>query len=101
MKKILLACAMGMSTSLLVTKMKEAAKKRDEKYQIWATDVDSIEDEEEFDIVLLGPQVSHRLREAKEEINNPKIPVLVIDKMDYGSCNGEAVLNFAENALKR
>ena len=31
MKKILLVCSAGMSTSLLVTKMREAAKQREKK----------------------------------------------------------------------
>ena len=36
MKKILLVCSAGMSTSLLVTKMKEAAKQMGEEIEIQA-----------------------------------------------------------------
>lgn len=96
---IMLACAMGMSTSLLVKKMQEAAKQQGKDYKIWATDVDSVEDEEErYDIVMLGPQVSWRLDEVKEAVDGAA-PVTVIDKQDYGSCNGAAVVKTAEQIL--
>ena len=97
---ILLACAVGMSTSLLVTKMEEYAKSQGKNYKIWATDVESIEDEEDpYDIVMLGPQVSWRLKEVIECVEG-KAPVVVINKQDYGNCNGEAVIKAAEDCLK-
>ncbi|MCI8401377.1 MAG: PTS sugar transporter subunit IIB [Lachnospiraceae bacterium] len=97
--KIMLACAMGMSTSLLVKKMQDAAKEQGKNYKIWATDIDSVEDEEEdYDIVMLGPQVSWRKAEV-DEIVNGRVPVVVINKPDYGSCNGAAVLKAAEDVL--
>lgn len=96
---IMLVCAMGMSTSLLVTKMKEAVKAQGKNYKIWALDVDSVEDEEEhYDIVMLGPQVSYRMAEVKDCVPS-KTPVVVIDKQDYGSCNGVAVVAAAEKEL--
>ena len=42
MKKILLSCAGGFSTSLLVNKMKETAKAKGEKYEIKAVASDTI-----------------------------------------------------------
>lgn len=35
MKYVTLLCAMGMSTSLLVNKMKDAAKNREKKLRLW------------------------------------------------------------------
>ena len=96
---ILLACAIGMSTSLGVNKMKESAKAQGKKYTIWATDIDSLEDEEEeYDIVLIGPQVSWRIDEVKDAVGG-KAPVIVIDKEAYGKCDGAAVLKLAETTL--
>lgn len=95
--KILLACAMGLSTSILVQKMQIAAKEQEKNYKIWATDIDSIEDEEEeYDVVLVGPQVSFRLQDIIQAINDSNIPVEVIDNQDYGRCDGVAVLKRAE-----
>lgn len=74
MIKILLCCASGMSTSLLVEKMKRAATKQNV----------------EADIIFLGPQV----RYAKEEIQKTvgSIPVYMIGMKDYGMMNGDSVL---------
>ena len=55
MKNILLCCAMGMSTSVVVQAMKKAAQAQGKDYKIWATDADSVEDEDEkLDAYLLG-----------------------------------------------
>ena len=58
MKKILLVCSAGMSTSLLVNKMKEAAKAKGIEVWIDALPVaESSSAIDGVDIVLLGPQV--------------------------------------------
>ena len=95
MKKILLVCAAGMSTSLLVNKMKEAAKNAGEEISIDALPVSEAGKViEEMDMVLLGPQV--RFQKAQiENLVNGRIPVEVIDMVLYGTMNGEAVLKMA------
>lgn len=56
MKKILLACSSGMSTSLLVTKMEAHAKSIGEEAKIWAVGQDQAKREmPEADVVLIGP----------------------------------------------
>ena len=90
MKKILLACAGGFSTSMLVTAMLDAAKKKGIEVEIDAVAEADIENQMDVDILLLGPQIAHRLEELSEELS---IPVLVIDSMDYGMMNGEKVLH--------
>lgn len=98
---ILLACAMGMSTSLVVNKMKEVAKLQGKNYKIWATDIDSIDEEEEsYDIVMVGPQVAWRKDEVEDAVDGAA-PVIVIDKESYGKCDGAAVLAQAEKVLGR
>lgn len=103
---ILLCCAMGMSTSIVVQSMKKAAAALGKTHKIWAIDADSICDEDDrFDVILIGPQVGFRLEEIKEMLReipdqNPHIPVAVIDKADYGSCNGEAILRYAETLVE-
>ena len=95
--RILLACAAGMSTSFLVSKMKKVAEAQGKNYDIWATDVDSIYDEDkEFDLILIGPQVADRKAEVKEIANEFGVPFDIIDKENYGKVNGEAVLKQAE-----
>ncbi len=94
-KKVMLVCAAGMSTSLLVSKMQKAAKEQGEDVDIFATaasDADNKLESEQPDILMLGPQVSYMLSQFKEKV---KIPVEVINMQDYGLMNGEKVLNQA------
>lgn len=71
---IRLFCAAGMSTSLLVKKMEEAAKEKGKDADIAAypfTDMERMI--EGVDVALLGPQVGYQLARAKE-ICDPKGP---------------------------
>lgn len=95
--RIMLACCAGMSTSLVVSKMQEAAKAQGkEDYKIWAVEQGEIEQElGNFDVLLLGPQVRHILRKVNKIVDG-KAPVDVIDAVAYGRCDGAAVLAQAE-----
>ncbi|WP_368250751.1 PTS sugar transporter subunit IIB [Enterococcus sp. 2201sp1_2201st1_B8_2201SCRN_220225] len=92
MKKILLACAGGFSTSMLVAKMQGAATSLGIPAEINAVADSDIEEHLDVEVILLGPQIAHRLSDIKEVTN---IPVAVIDSFDYGTMNGENVLRFA------
>ena len=86
--KIMLACCLGMSTSVVVQKMKDA--------EIWAVDQNKIaENVGNFDVLLLGPQVRHLQRKVKATVGD-SAPVAVIDALAYGRCNGAAILKQAE-----
>ncbi|WP_068504534.1 PTS sugar transporter subunit IIB [Paenibacillus kribbensis] len=94
MKKILLACAGGFSTSMLVEKMKEAARAQNVEILIEACSESSIREHMPVDIVMLGPQMGHAEDDVKKEVGN-EIPVTVINMMDYGMMNGPNVLKTA------
>lgn len=97
--RIMLACCAGMSTSVVVQKMKEAAQEQGKDYEIWAVDQNKIEENlGQFDVLLLGPQVRHILRKVKNIVGD-KAPVAVIDPVSYGRCNGAAVLKQAEDLV--
>ena len=79
MKKILLVCSAGMSTSLLVTKMQEAAKEMQVEIDINALPVSECSTKiNEVDIVLLGPQVRFQ-KTVVERLANGRIPVDIIN----------------------
>ena len=66
-KRIMLICAAGMSTSLLVTKMQKAAHELGEYVEIFALPLNAGKKEiTNVDCVLLGPQV----RYAKTHIDS-------------------------------
>ena len=61
MKKILLCCSAGMSTSLLVTKMKKSAEERGIEAEINAVPLELFEENLPlYDLFLLGPQVKFK-----------------------------------------
>lgn len=94
---ILLVCSAGMSTSMMVKKMQEAAAAKGLDAEIWAVgDAQASENIPKADIVLLGPQVRFLLKKT-EEMAAPK-PVMVMDMMNYGTMNGAKIL---EDALKK
>jgi PTS system cellobiose-specific IIB component len=97
-KKIFLLCSAGMSTSLLVNKMKEAAKKQGYECYIAASPLANLKDvKDEADVILLGPQVRFDKERVEKEAQN--IPVSVIDMVAYGMMDGEKVLNQARELL--
>ncbi|HGB3473266.1 TPA: PTS sugar transporter subunit IIB [Salmonella enterica subsp. diarizonae serovar 61:l,v:z35] len=98
MKYILLCCAAGMSTSLLVQKMKEAALKRDADVSVRAIPVAECEENlQQADVILLGPQVRYEQHHLQVMAAATGKKVAVIDMKDYGLMDGDAVL---EKALK-
>ena len=78
--RIMLICAAGMSTSLLVTKM-----------------INTV------DCILLGPQVRYAKSEVEKliEETGKDIPLDVIEMKDYGMMDGKAVYEFAKKLLNK
>ena len=100
MINILLVCSAGMSTSMLVKKMQEAASVKGIEANIWAVgDANSQDASKKADIILLGPQVRYLEKNMKAKVNNEK-PVAVIDMRVYGTMNGEAALDSALEKIK-
>nr|MBQ4457203.1 PTS sugar transporter subunit IIB [Clostridia bacterium] len=96
--KIMLACAAGMSTSMLVEKMKLAAKELNEEHTIWAVSVEGVGSQvDNCDCILLGPQVRLQKNNILKIAKN--VPVEVINPSDYGRQNGMAVLEFAKKLV--
>ncbi|MDB2156689.1 PTS sugar transporter subunit IIB [Clostridium butyricum] len=98
---IKLFCASGMSTSVLVNKMKEAAKAKGVEAEIAAFPESQMDKHlESMDVALLGPQVGYRLANAKALCGPKGIPVEVIPMVDYGMMNGAKVLDLALGLVK-
>ncbi|EKY3230556.1 PTS sugar transporter subunit IIB [Cronobacter malonaticus] len=100
MKRIVLCCSAGMSTSLVVTKMEKTAAERGLELKIYAIPEQNLRDELELhggDIqaVLLGPQVRFKLAENKKLTDEHQTPIAVIDSVAYGTLNGAKVLDQA------
>ncbi|MFV0396202.1 MAG: PTS sugar transporter subunit IIB [Coprobacillaceae bacterium] len=100
--KILLVCCAGMSTSMLVQRMEKAAKEKEIDAQILAVPILEAKREnmmDEYDIVMLGPQVRNELKYLTE-MSAGKFPVVLIDMRDYGMMNGEKILLHAVDEIQ-
>ena len=96
MTKILLLCSAGMSTSMVVKKMKEAAAKKNIEAEIEAVSTARFyELLDSYDVFLLGPQVKFQKAEFQAKAKEKNKPLDVIDIKDYGTKNGEKILDFA------
>ena len=94
-KTIMLVCAAGMSTSLLVSRMQKAAEADGIEANIFATgasDADNKLESTDVDVLLLGPQVRFMEGQFKTKLADKGIPVEVIDMKAYGMMDGETVL---------
>lgn len=95
---IMLACAAGMSTSLMVERMKKAAENKGVEAEIFAVPVGEAEnylEDKKIDIVLLGPQVRFMKSKFEEKAKQYNFALDVIQMVDYGMMNGEKVLDRA------
>ncbi|MHC1682128.1 MAG: PTS sugar transporter subunit IIB [Clostridiaceae bacterium] len=96
MVTIKLFCAAGMSTSMLVARMKKAAEAKGVEAYIEAFPESQIAKHlDGLSVALLGPQVGYTLPNAKKICEPAGVPVAVIPTVDYGMMNGEKVLDFA------
>lgn len=96
MKTIMLVCSAGMSTSLLVTKMEEAAKDMGVNVKVFAaSEAEANRHFDDIDVLLLGPQVSFLKGKIEKAVEGKNVPVEVIDMLAYGTMNGKAVLTKA------
>ena len=101
-KTIMLCCSAGMSTSMLVKKMQEAAKKDGLDYEIFAcpaAEADTNLENKNISCILLGPQVRYMLADFEKKVEGTGIPVEVIDMAAYGMMDGEKVVQQAKKLV--
>lgn len=94
MKKIILLCTSGMSTSLLVTKMR--AEARVQKYDCSVSCYPEAVREDEFrdaDLVLLGQQIRYQLKHLREKF--PDTQFEMIPSKIYSDVDGAELLKYA------
>lgn len=94
-KTIMLACAGGFSTSLIVKHIEDAAAKEHLDYHVFATAAADTKNKlasEHPAVLMLGPQVRFMLPDLQKQLS---IPVQVINMQDYGLMNGSHILHAA------
>jgi len=104
--KILLCCNAGLSTNMLMGKMKQIVKNskvlNEEDFSFNAVSADMIEQYiDDFDIVLVGPQVGHMMGKIKAICEPKNKPCRLIDPNVYGDMDGATVLKMALVEVKK
>lgn len=92
---ILLLCNAGLSTSIVVAKMKKELGDENNEWRIEAHPANVIQELiNDFDVVLIGPQIGYLFEQIKSQVNKP---VGKISQLDYALGDGKKVL---EQAIK-
>ena len=93
--KILLVCAGGMSTSVLMKKMEKWCAEQGEELTIKAVGTNAYENIwKDYDCILTGPQIAYKLNDIKAEVG---IPVAQIQSIDYALGNSANVMKLAHD----
>lgn len=96
--KILLCCNAGMSSSILVKKIRDAAEKRGMEMTITAVASAAVKDEVgKWDVCLVGPQLMFAVANIKATLG---IPVASIEPRTYAMADGDKALDFAISLLE-
>ncbi|MBE3559079.1 MAG: PTS sugar transporter subunit IIB [Ktedonobacteraceae bacterium] len=93
MIRVLIVCSWGMSTSLLVESMLEAAEARGYVLVVEALSAGEYAAKvEECDVVLIAPQIRHLRKGIEKLAASAGKPVAMIEPFHYATMNGGAVL---------
>ena len=96
--KILLICANGLSTSILMNKMQKWGKEKNIELEVRAVPMSEyLNLYKNFDCILIGPQISYQYNEIKA--NAIDVPVEKISPMDYGMSNVENIMKQVKACL--
>ncbi len=96
--KILLCCNAGMSSSILVKKIRQAAEKRGMDVTITAVPSAAVRDEVgKWDVCLVGPQLVYAVANIKSQLN---IPVASVEPRTYAMADGDKALDFAMSLME-
>lgn len=89
--RILLICSNGLSSAMLVEKMREAAKKLGSDINIIACGIcDALQQLKHVDVILVSPQQRYMMDDLTRKA--PDIMIKPITLMDYGTMNVDHIL---------
>ena len=93
--RIVLCCAGGLSTTMLMNSMKDTVHNSAKLNDILQSEADNC------DVLVLGPQVAHKLDAVKPIIEPRKIPYVIVDQETYGKMDGATVMKQALIARRK
>lgn len=103
MKKVMLICSGGMSTSLLASKVKKLAEEKGldlDIFAIAAQETDEELEKQKLDLILLGPQIAFMKKQIQGKVADTGIPIDSIDRISYGMMDAKKVLEQIQGYFK-
>lgn len=94
MYNVIVACSAGMSTSMLVQKVKKEAEAQNIDLSIEAVSMNegkTLAKKQDYDLLLLGPQVAF-MEDEMTKLVDGRFPVKTISQKDYGMMRANNVL---------
>ena len=86
--KILLMCANGLSTGILMNKMNQWAEQNNEDLEVKAIPIDDyLSVYKDYDVLLVGPQMRYKIKDVQKAVTDR--PSAVINPSDYNSLKKE------------
>lgn len=99
--KIVLVCYSGSSASILRDRMLSWARANLVEAEVVISSLAGLEEEQEdADIILVGPQVRCALNSVRECVPR-RTPVIAVDTRDYGMAKGDRIMQEAIAEIKR
>ena len=102
--RVLMVCAMGMSSSLIEARTAEAAEKAGVNFVLKAIDTAEIGrwsfSENPMDVVLVAPQVRFKKKSLEDAAGPYGSIVLNIDSVAYGMVDGEKIFEQVMEAIR-
>ena len=96
MRKIVLLCSVGVSTSILMQKMQEEADRQGYACTIRAYPISqAAEAVSTAGVILMAPQSGHAIAEL--QVKYPNVPSTVIPQKLYASMDAVEILDLAQN----
>lgn len=94
-KNLLLICASGITTGLLVRSIEKNIEKEELPIYVFSAPsiiAKQIIKEDDVDAILIGPHIPHEITRLKELLNYENISYQLINRDSYRMLDGEAVL---------
>lgn len=94
--KVLLICAGGMSSSLLLSKLRKASNAAGVDLEVWSYHSSGLlpwdYEKNPIDIVLIAPQIRMLRRSVARAVEPFGVIVEIIDPMAYGMADGQKIV---------
>ncbi|MDR0217885.1 MAG: PTS sugar transporter subunit IIB [Enterobacteriaceae bacterium] len=97
---IMLCCGAGISSGMLATKTRNAAKNKALPVTVEARSESEVTEYfSVIDILFLGPHYASQQEQFQKQADRYNIPVIVVPHAIYGKLDGDALLELAINTL--